>query len=90
MRTEEYIIILVGVVADQDQIMITYSSNAPENNTTIRVTYSNGKEIKVFDHVKIADHGVLSMPAEGLMPGTYTCTIMVDGVEKDSKQFVLN
>jgi hypothetical protein len=90
MRTEEYIIILVGVVTSMEKIEIIYSSNAPENRTTIKVIYSNGQTVKVFDNVKETDRGVLTMPAAGLMPGTYTCTIAVDNGAKDSKEFVVH
>jgi len=89
MRTEEYIIILVGVVADNNQVRITYTSNAPESNTSIKLTYSNGKIVKTFNQVKPADKGVLTTPAEGLMPGSYTCDITVDGQVRDSKVFVI-
>lgn len=89
MRTEEYIIILVGVVADSNQVQITYTSNAPESNTSIRLTYSNGKIVKTFSQVKPSEKGVLTTSAEGLMPGSYTCDITVDGQVRDSKVFVI-
>jgi hypothetical protein len=89
MRTEEYIIILVGVVADNNQVRITYTSNAPENSTSIKLTYSNGKIVKTFNQVKPADKGLLTTPTEGLMPGSYTCDITVDGQVRDSKVFVI-
>lgn len=89
MRTEEYIIILVGVVAGSDQIKITYTSNAPETNTSVRVVYSNGKTIKTFDHVKAANQGIITLPAQDLMPGSYTCEIALDGNIRDSRKFVI-
>ena len=90
MRTEEYIIILVGVVADQNQIRIVYTSTAPENHTSIRITYSNGKEINMIQHIKQAQNGVLTLPAQGLLPGTYTCDIALDNEVRDSKKFSIN
>lgn len=89
MRTEEYIIILVGVVAGQEQIDIIYTSNAPENITSIRIMYNNGKIIQTFDRVKSAERGQLTFPVTGLMPGSYTCSISVDHEIKDSKKFVI-
>jgi hypothetical protein len=89
MRTEEYIIILVGVVADQGQVLITYTSNAPDSHTTITVSYSNGMTIHSFHQVKPADKGVLTFPTTDLMPGSYTCEIALDGAVKDSKKFVI-
>jgi hypothetical protein len=89
MRTEEYIIILVGVVADNNQVQITYTSNAPESNTSIKLTYSNGKTVKTFAQVKPAEKGVLTTSSEGFMPGSYTCDIAVDGQVRDSKVFVI-
>lgn len=89
MRTEEYIIILVGVVADKDQVQITYTSNAPESHTTITVSYSNGMTVQRFNPVKPAEKGVLTFSATDLMPGSYTCEIAVDGAARDSKKLVI-
>lgn len=89
MRTEEYIIILVGIVADSKEVTITYTSNSPQNNVSVRVTYSNGKTIKQFEQVREAVNGTLRFSSEGLFPGTYTCSILVDGAERDSKTFSL-
>ncbi len=87
MRTEEYIIILVGVVATDQEIAITYTSDSPKSDVSVQVVYSNGKIIKTFEHIKQATKGVLTLPTEGLFTGSYTCTISEDGQERDSKNF---
>ncbi|WP_118950243.1 hypothetical protein [Taibaiella helva] len=86
MKTEEYIIILVGVTADNKEVTIVYSSNS-HNDVSVGVTYSNGKPIKTFEHLSPAEQAVLTFPVEGLLPGTYTCAIYENGEERDSKQF---
>lgn len=90
MKTEEYIIILVGVVAQQNQIVITYTSNAPESTTSIRLTYGNGQTIKTFLPLSKAERGVLYVATQGLMPGTYTCSIYDHNTEKDSKTVLIS
>lgn len=87
MRTEEYIIILVGITANDQEVVITYTSEAQNDNVSVQITYSNGKIIKTFEHVKNAANGVLTFPAEGLLPGSYTCTILENGRARDSKGF---
>jgi flagellar hook assembly protein FlgD len=89
MRTEEYIIILVGVVAENNEVRITYTSNAPESKVSIKLVYSNGKTVKTFDQVKPDVKGVLTTSSEGFMPGSYTCAILVDGQVRDSKIFAI-
>lgn len=85
MRTEEYIIILVGVTATDKEIQIAYSSNSPKNDVTVKISYSNGMTLKTFDQVQAAEKGVLLFPSAGLLPGTYTCTISEDGKVRDAK-----
>lgn len=86
MKTEEYIIILVGVTADTKDVTIVYSSNSP-NDVSVKVTDSNRRPVKTFDHLGLAEQAVLTFPTGGLQPGTYTCAIYENGQEKDSKQF---
>lgn len=82
MKTEEYIIILVGVTANDQEVTIRYTSEAHHSNVSIQVTYSNGKVIKTFEQVKNVTNGILSFSAEGLFPGSYTCTILESGRER--------
>ncbi|RYG30966.1 MAG: hypothetical protein EOO01_36035 [Chitinophagaceae bacterium] len=89
MRTEEYIIILAGVVAADNQLTITYSSNAPEDLCSIRVTDDKGKECGRFDRVRPADKGIVTMPLTGLQAGNYTCEISHGGRVSDSRTFVV-
>lgn len=89
MKTEEYIIILVGVTADDHEIRITYSSNSPRNDVSVKISYSNGMTIHSFDQLRSTDKGLLSFPLAGLLPGTYQCTILENGVVKDSKSVQL-
>lgn len=87
MRTEEYIIILVGVTANDQEVTITYTSTSHQSNVSVVVTYSNGMTIKAFNQIKNVANGVLTLPVAGLFPGTYTCSILEDGEERDSKAF---
>ena len=87
MRTEEYIIILVGVTANDHEVAITYTSTSHQSNVSVVVTYSNGMTIKTFNQIKNVANGVLTFSTAGLFPGTYTCAILEDGEERDSKTF---
>lgn len=86
MKTDEYIIILVGVTVDDKDVTITYSSNSV-NDVSVKIVYSNGKTIKTFDHVQSTEQGTLTCPVQGLAPGTYTCAIYENGQQKDSRSF---
>ncbi|WP_118976054.1 hypothetical protein [Taibaiella koreensis] len=86
MKTEEYIIILVGVTADDKEVTIVYSSDS-RNEVSVKVSYSSGKTVKTFEHIAPAEQGVLTFPSSGLMPGTYTCAIYENGTERDSRSF---
>ncbi len=87
MKTEEYIIILVGVVADSRDVIITYTSNAVENDVSIQVSDEGGKIIKTFTNLPAAEGGVVRMPVTGLKPGNYTCAISRNGITRDSRIF---
>ncbi len=87
MRTEDYIILMPAVRVEQQQVKINYASNAPEHTVLIEVRANNGRLIKTFNQVKNIQKGEISFPTDGLMPGTYTCNMYLDGKLIQSKKF---
>jgi hypothetical protein len=87
MRTEDYIIIIIAVTSDSQNITITYTSTAFEGEVSVNIVYSNQQVITTFEHIKYAEKGTLTFPTAGLLPGTYTCNIKMNGIIKDSRSF---
>lgn len=87
MRTEDYIILMPAVNVEQRQVVINYASNAPDSSVYVVIKANNGRTIKTFNYVKGIPKGQLTFSTEGLLPGTYTCSIYLDGKVIESKKF---
>ena len=89
MKTEEYIIIILTVMEENGKVNIVYTSTSEQLNVTVKVLYSNGHTIQIFERVRKAEKGLLSFSSENLLPGTYTCTIDIDGKVRDTKNLII-
>lgn len=87
MKTEEYPILILAVATGPEMIDIQYRNNSNERNVSLQVLYSNGQTIKIFDQLKKTEKDTLNLPSQGLLPGTYTCNMLVDGKIRNSKSF---
>lgn len=89
MKTEDYVIIIVCVTVENDQVEITYTNNTPEHGISIKVIDSNRNPVKSFDHLETADKGTVTFSSAGLEPGTYHTDITLNNEVKDSRSFAL-
>lgn len=89
MKTEDYVIIIVGIVTDRNQVEISYTNNTPEHGVSIKVINSDRDLVKSFDHLATADKGFVNFDANGLPPGTYHCDITLNNEVKDSRSFAI-
>ena len=89
MKTEEYIIIILTVMEEQGVVSIEYASNSHEGNVTANIKDSQGRTVHHFSGLAQTDKGRLTASSDGWLPGTYVCTIEVEGIVKDSKNFAV-
>ena len=54
----------------------------------IRITNSNGQEIKLLN-IPAKNNGQISIQANGLIPGTYLYSLIIDGKTIDTKKMVI-
>jgi|GEM_PF-2024146 len=84
MKTEEYIIILVGYAPDHKEISITYNAKGP---VVARIEDHEGAISGETEPLPAGLKQICSLPASGWNSGSYTCHLVLDGKIMDSKPF---
>lgn len=87
MKTEDYVIIIVGVTVENNQVEINYTNNTPEHGISIKVMDSDRNAVKSFDHLDQADKGSVTFDGSSLQPGSYHCDITLNNEIRDSRSF---
>ncbi len=89
MKTEDYVIIIVGVTVENGQVEITYTNNTPEHGISIKVIDADRNPVKSFDHLGQAEKGTVTFDSRNLESGTYHCDITLNNEVRDSRSFAI-